>query len=187
MQSKQVAKANGLNYGMLEGVGLFALFAVAGTGSLLLTFNITHFNLLASSTYALYVALGFRSVMNFNTEMIKALAVFGTFENKMGDLMKNPLFVGPLPIEKIEEKDRNLKDKSDHTKMEHLEQIRIRFENVRFKFKAESNSGLKNVNLTIDPGQMTAIVGRSGIGKSTLLNLLTKLFEPEQGTIYLND
>ena len=80
MQSKQVAKANGLNYGVLEGVGLFALFAVASTGSLLITFNITQFNLLASSTYALYVAIGFRSVMNFNTEMVKATAVFSTFE-----------------------------------------------------------------------------------------------------------
>jgi len=34
---------------------------------------------------------------------------------------------------------------------------------------------------------MTAITGRSGIGKSTLLNLLTKLYEPEQGSIYLNE
>ncbi len=70
---------------------------------------------------------------------------------------------------------------------EHYEQIRIKFENVKFKYKAESNSGLKSVNLTIEPGEVTAIVGRSGIGKSTLLNLVTKLYEPESGTIYLND
>ncbi len=94
MQSRQVAKANGLNYGMLEGVGLFAIFAVAATGSLLITLNITQFNLLASSTYALYVALGFRSVMNFNTEMMKAVGVYDNFAEKLGDVSTNFVYNG---------------------------------------------------------------------------------------------
>jgi len=122
-----VAKVNGLNYGILEGLGLLALFAVAATGSLLITFNITQFNLLASSTYALYGAMGFRSLMNFNTEMVKATAVLSTFEEKIGQLSTNPLYLGPLPIDRIVEKDRELKDKWDKIKVEHLDRIRIRF------------------------------------------------------------
>ena len=46
---------------------------------------------------------------------------------------------------------------------------------------------LLNVNLSIDKGSFIGIVGSSGSGKSTLLKLLTKLYEPENGTIRIDN
>jgi hypothetical protein len=42
--------------------------------------------------------------MNFNTELLKAMAVYGTFEHKIGDLAISPYYIGKLPIEMINQK-----------------------------------------------------------------------------------
>lgn len=67
IKSYEVAKASGLNYGTLEAIGLMALFGVAISGSYLISTGVASFSLIASSTYAMYLAMGFRSLMNFNT------------------------------------------------------------------------------------------------------------------------
>jgi len=65
----------------------------------------------------------------------------------------------------------------------------IEFENVYFSYKGESNPQLvlKDINFKIYKGSMTAIVGVSGAGKSTLVDLLPRLQDPCQGTIYIDD
>ncbi|MBN1257433.1 MAG: ABC transporter ATP-binding protein [Planctomycetes bacterium] len=62
----------------------------------------------------------------------------------------------------------------------------IRFENVAFAY-AKNKPVFHNLSLTIPYGKMTAIVGASGIGKSTLLNLLLRLFEQDDGCILVNN
>ncbi len=49
---------------------------MAVAGSFLISMEVTNFSLIASSTYALYVAMGFRSVIFFNTELMKILGVY---------------------------------------------------------------------------------------------------------------
>lgn len=46
--------------------------------------------------------------MNFNTEMLKAMAVYSTFEQKIGDLTTNPQYTGTLPIHAIRSKEQLL-------------------------------------------------------------------------------
>ena len=67
------------------------------------------------------------------------------------------------------------------------EKIRGKFEmkNVDFSYP-NGNQALYGVNLTIEPGKITALVGLSGAGKSTVVNLLDKFFEPQAGTILLD-
>ncbi len=62
---------------------------------------------------------------------------------------------------------------------------KIEFKNLSFSY----NGGplvLKNINLTINPGERVAIVGRIGSGKTTLLNLLLRLYETKEGGIVLD-
>ena len=59
----------------------------------------------------------------------------------------------------------------------------IEFKNVSFRYRVDLPLVLKNINLTVLPGQKIGIVGRSGSGKSTLTNLVQNLYIPEDGTI----
>lgn len=61
----------------------------------------------------------------------------------------------------------------------------IRFENVSFYYPGSETAALKNVNLHITPGESLAIVGENGSGKTTLIKLLTRLYTPTEGKIYL--
>lgn len=60
----------------------------------------------------------------------------------------------------------------------------IRFSNVTFGY--EGTEVLKDINLEIQPGDRIGFVGKSGEGKSTLLCLLYRLYEPDQGVIYID-
>ncbi len=62
---------------------------------------------------------------------------------------------------------------------------RIEFRNVSFRFDKEPI--LKRINLTVRRGELVAIVGSSGGGKSTLVNLLPRFFDPTEGEILIDD
>lgn len=62
----------------------------------------------------------------------------------------------------------------------------IVFENLSFKFEDAEDYLLQNINLTIEQGKMTALIGPSGSGKTSLLMLLLKIYEPNQGRILIN-
>jgi ATP-binding cassette subfamily B protein len=59
----------------------------------------------------------------------------------------------------------------------------IKFEKVTFRYDKEGRNIIQNVNLEILPGQTVALVGRSGCGKTTLVNLLQRLYQPNSGRI----
>ncbi|MBE8955582.1 MAG: peptidase domain-containing ABC transporter [Quinella sp. 2Q5] len=59
----------------------------------------------------------------------------------------------------------------------------IEFTDVSFRYRVDLPLVLKNINLTVLPGQKIGIVGRSGSGKSTLTNLVQNLYIPEAGSI----
>ena len=60
----------------------------------------------------------------------------------------------------------------------------IRFENVSFNH--DTKEVLKNINLTIEKGQTVALVGPSGGGKSTLMDLIPRFHDPKSGHIYID-
>ena len=61
----------------------------------------------------------------------------------------------------------------------------IRFEKVSFRYD-ENRPILSNIDLVVPPFQTVAIVGATGAGKSTLFQLLTRLYDPNEGEIYLD-
>ncbi len=62
----------------------------------------------------------------------------------------------------------------------------IRFETVNFEYKKD-NQVLKNINLEIQKGEVTAFVGASGAGKSTMMALILKFITPSNGNIFIDD
>ena len=62
----------------------------------------------------------------------------------------------------------------------------LRLEAVSFGYTSE-RLVLDNLNLTISPGKPTIIVGRSGFGKSTLAKVLSGLYPPDSGTVFIDD
>jgi ATP-binding cassette subfamily C protein CydD len=62
----------------------------------------------------------------------------------------------------------------------------IEFENVSYTYPGETTPALDNVNLQIEAGQHVALVGASGAGKTTLVNLLLAFVQPSSGAILIN-
>ena len=63
----------------------------------------------------------------------------------------------------------------------------IIFENVNFKYEENASSALKNVSIEIEGGKTTALVGLSGAGKSTILNLIPRFYKPNSGVIKIDN
>ena len=62
----------------------------------------------------------------------------------------------------------------------------LEFQQLTFQYPNSDTPVIKNLNLTIEPGQTVALVGSSGSGKSTLANLIPRFYEPKSGQILLD-
>ncbi len=62
----------------------------------------------------------------------------------------------------------------------------IRFEHVCFRYEGSEEDTIRDLNLTIRPGERLALVGPNGAGKTTLIKLLCGLYRPTSGTVYLD-
>tara|TARA_B100000674_G_scaffold134946_1_gene104475 strand:- start:25 stop:957 length:933 start_codon:yes stop_codon:yes gene_type:complete len=63
----------------------------------------------------------------------------------------------------------------------------ISFENVSFNYNSNARVILQNINLNIAGGEMTSLVGHSGAGKSTILNLIPRFYDCKKGEIKVDD
>jgi subfamily B ATP-binding cassette protein MsbA len=63
----------------------------------------------------------------------------------------------------------------------------IKFENVSFHYDTNDIVALKSANISIEGGKMTALVGLSGAGKSTILNLIPRFYDKNSGNILIDD
>ena len=62
----------------------------------------------------------------------------------------------------------------------------LRFDSVSFRYAPDKPLAVNNVSLEVEPGQTVALVGTSGGGKSTLVNLVTRFYAPDSGRILLD-
>ncbi len=83
--------------------------------------------------------------------------------------MENEMYSGKLPVEK----------RSDGV-------YRIEFRNVSFKYPGTERYALKNLSMELTVGEKLAIVGMNGSGKTTMIKLLCRLYDPQEGAILLN-
>ena len=62
----------------------------------------------------------------------------------------------------------------------------IKFSNVSFKYENSNDKAINEINFSIKGGTMAAFVGHSGAGKSTIINLLPRFYDPQNGDIYID-
>ncbi|MFO7888610.1 MAG: ABC transporter ATP-binding protein [Eubacteriales bacterium] len=84
--------------------------------------------------------------------------------------------------EKVDIKDTKFVDNS-------INEIKgdIRVENLLFKYEGDKDNSLKNISFNINRGETLGIIGRTGSGKTSLVNLLLRLHDPEKNTIFIDD
>ena len=68
---------------------------------------------------------------------------------------------------------------------EHI--VDIKFEDVTFTYPGDTRPALENISFHVHPGETMGIVGRTGSGKSTILKLMLRFYDPTEGRILLND
>ncbi len=84
----------------------------------------------------------------------------------------------------------NLKSSLKEGNIENVSQIKddlIEFKDVSFAYHKGSDFALKDINFKIKKGQFIGIIGGTGSGKTTIINLLTRLYDVDKGEILIND
>ena len=82
---------------------------------------------------------------------------------------------------------KNLITDSQDAKNLNISEGKIEFKNVVFSYLPKERQVLKSINLNIKGGKMTALVGHSGSGKSTILNLIPRFYNIQNGDILIDD
>ena len=68
-----------------------------------------------------------------------------------------------------------------------INQASINFKNVNFTYPNTEKHAIKNINISITGGDIVALVGHSGSGKSTILNLIPRFYDPSQGQVNIDN
>ena len=85
-----------------------------------------------------------------------------------------------------------LNQESHHLKIEKFQKldvgnkVNIEFKDVSFSYQPESQLILKNINFKLETGKITAIVGQSGAGKTTIANLIARFYDPNIGEVSID-
>jgi ATP-binding cassette subfamily B protein len=82
----------------------------------------------------------------------------------------------------------NITEKVLNNGTEKLEQIfKVEFKDIYFKYPNSDDYVLKNINFKLNAGMSLGIFGKTGAGKSSLVQLLCRLYEPSDGKVFIND
>tara|TARA_B100000700_G_scaffold269118_1_gene310249 strand:+ start:1876 stop:3624 length:1749 start_codon:yes stop_codon:yes gene_type:complete len=68
-----------------------------------------------------------------------------------------------------------------------IQKGKVEFKNVSFSYPNTTEKAIKNINISIEGGTTAALVGHSGAGKSTIINLLPRFYDPKEGEIVIDE
>ncbi|MEG0895514.1 MAG: ABC transporter ATP-binding protein, partial [Oscillospiraceae bacterium] len=102
----------------------------------------------------------------------------------IGALINNSVYVDYM-FETLDIENKKYQGTLSVEKRDDIE-YQIEFKNVSFKYPNCEEYSLKNVNLKLNIGQKVAVVGQNGSGKTTMIKLLCRLYDPTEGVITLN-
>ncbi len=135
-------------------------------------------NLIMSGEIAINNFFSFLAAMMLAYQPVRSLATLNLTINQGLAAAKRV-----LPV--IDQKHQILEDSN----LDELKVLNgtISFEEVNFNYSLNERIILKNINLNISGGEMTSLVGHSGAGKSTILNLIPRFYDCTQGDIKIDD
>ncbi len=100
-------------------------------------------------------------------------------------VLKQGLSAGSRILPIIDQKN-NIAD-SSHAKPIQVKKSNIKFQNVNFSYEKDEVQTLYSINLEFEGGKMTSLVGHSGSGKSTIMNLIPRFYDIQSGEIFIDD
>ncbi|MBD2295901.1 ABC transporter ATP-binding protein [Anabaena sphaerica FACHB-251] len=175
--------------GTLEWISLIAIAGVLWVGGVLLLDQNLTFGILAS--FILYAQQLFDPLRNFAEKFTVIQAGFTAIE-RVNDILDEPIEIKDQSNPRfsildtqfgyIDEIIRDLEAQNFTTSPEMGE---IRFEHVWFAYK-DDDYVIKDLDFIIHPGEKIALVGPTGAGKSSIIRLLCRLYEPTQGRILID-
>lgn len=80
----------------------------------------------------------------------------------------------------------SIEDPKHPVALKDTSQVSLQFENVSYRYTGAEKSAIKDINFTLNKGQRLAIIGGTGSGKTTLANLIPRLYDVEEGVIKVN-
>lgn len=89
-------------------------------------------------------------------------------------------------IDEVLNTQTDLTDKDAKCKDAEIEVGRVEFKNVGFKYNSDGEEVLKNINLTIEPGTILGIIGSTGSGKTSLVQLIPRLYDATDGEVLVD-
>jgi subfamily B ATP-binding cassette protein MsbA len=165
---------------------IFRLSMKSTRSSLLVSPSI---EVVAACGLALSLYLGVKSGMNQGEFLALGIALYMAYSPvKRIGAIQNKLKMLEAPLERLEAilcADEGVASPANPVPMPQPLRGEITFENVDFAYLAEKPV-LSNINVKINAGQSVGLVGQSGAGKSTFVNLVLRLYDPVQGRILLD-
>lgn len=107
--------------------------------------------------------------------------------NALSQILENlqQALAGAERVFEVLETESEIKEKENAIKLKEVKG-KITFENVCFSYNSE-NPVLKNISFEIKPGEMVAFVGPTGVGKTTIMYLINRFFDPQWGSIKIDE
>ena len=102
-------------------------------------------------------------------------------------MMSSRAMASAKRIREVLEEEPDLNDETAAQKELTVKEGRVEFRNVSFRYyKHSEDSVLDDISLTIEPGSVVGIIGSTGCGKSTLVSMIPRLYDPDQGEILVD-
>jgi subfamily B ATP-binding cassette protein MsbA len=97
----------------------------------------------------------------------------------------NSLQQGMAPLERIDKLLAEITESDSEAELKEIKQAII-FKDVSFRYENTKEDTLEDINITVKKGEIIALVGKSGAGKTTFVDLISRFFNPIKGAIYID-
>ena len=134
--------------------------------------------MIANGTMEINNFFSFLTAMMLAYQPIRSLATI--------NMLFNQGAVGANRVFNIIDTEPSIKEVSSASNL-NMKKGNLKFKNVNFSYPNTQDQAIKDINISIEGGTTAALVGHSGAGKSTIMNLLPRFYDPKDGIIYIDD